>query len=191
MIRRLGFGARSAGPSAVGPSAGPPPRTVFGTMMRTAWLATFGYALVGAAATSVVVGALPILSFLAGVTVVALLFAVGLWALNLLLRGASHQGVAAGFAVFFLQLYVGFWLLALVRGAGWIHVTALTIGALGATLVWQAGLVTGFCAARRPVFSEVATPPLDADADRPAPSGDPGGRAAGPDVEIGPRKGQR
>lgn len=179
MIRRLGSRAR----------AGTPADTVFGTMMRSAWLATLGYALVGGAATGVVAGAAAILSFLAGVTVVALLFAVGLWALNRLLRGASHQGVAAAFAVYFLQLYVGFWLVALARGAGWIHVTVLMVGALGATLVWQAGLITGFCTARRPIFTEVTTPRLDAD--RPDSFGDPGGRSAGSDVETGPGKGQR
>lgn len=178
MIRRLGFGARPAG-------------TVFGTMMRSAGLAMLAYVLVGAVATGAVAGAVAILSFLVGATVVSLLFAVGLWALNLLLHGASHQGVAAAFAVFFLQLYIGFWLMTLAKGAGWIHVTAFTMGALGATVVWQAGLITGFCAARRPVFSEDARPPLAADVDRPDPSGDPGARSAGPSVETGPGKGQR
>lgn len=89
----------------------------------------------------------------AGIVFVAALFASGMVALRLLLRGAAHLVQAGAFAVFFLHMYVGLVVAAVGRGAAWVDSTALAAGAIGATLVWQAGMVSGFATARRLVYS--------------------------------------
>lgn len=90
-----------------------------------------------------------------GVLVVVAIFASGMWALRLVLRKAAYLAQAGAFAIFFLQMYVGLVLAATGRTAAWIDPFALAAGAIGATLVWQAGLVAGFATARRPVYSPV------------------------------------
>lgn len=122
-------------------------------MLRTAALATLVLGILGTLGAGLTRGAAGALSCALGVAFVAAMFAVGMAGLRLVLRGGAHLAQAGAFAVFFLQMYVGLMLADVGRGAGWIDPSALAAGAIGATLVWQAGMVIGFGTARRLVFS--------------------------------------
>ncbi|QQS01238.1 MAG: hypothetical protein IPK37_01785 [Austwickia sp.] len=130
-----------------------PPRSTYGAMLRTAagWTAAAG--VLAAVAYGLTRGLEALLSCAAGVAFVAAMFASGMWGLRLVLRGAAHLAQAGAFAVFFLQMYVGTLLAVAGRSAAWLDTSALAAGAIGATLVWQAGMVTGFATARRQVYS--------------------------------------
>lgn len=122
-------------------------------MLHTAALWTFAAGVAATLALALLRGSAAALSGAIGVAFVAGLFTSGMWALRLILRKSPHLAQAGAFAVFFLQMYVGLWLAAAGRSAAWIDPSALAAGAIGATLVWQAGMVTGFATARRLVYS--------------------------------------
>ena len=134
-------------------TAGAAPRSAFAAMLRTAAAWTCGGGVCATVAAGWLRGLNASLSCAAGVIFVVALFASGLWALRIVLKGAVHLAQAGAFAVFFLQMYVGLLLATAGRSAGWIDTSALAAGAIGATIVWQAGLVTGFATARRHVYS--------------------------------------
>lgn len=122
-------------------------------MLRLALWGSAAYLCVGSIAAGAAWGLHSVPSFAAGTAAVAFLFATGLWALRLVLRGATHLAQAGAFAVFFLQMYVGVLLAVGGRQVAWVEPFPLAAGAIGATLVWQAGLIIGFATARRPVYS--------------------------------------
>lgn len=107
-----------------------------------------GYAVAGADAAW---------SFGTAIGVVCAFFALGILALKRLLAGPAESALAVALGVYVVQLSAVFALLAAVRQAPWLHLNAFAAGAIGATILWQAGLVEGLRRARQPVYAPPAS----------------------------------
>ncbi|MBK7721468.1 MAG: hypothetical protein IPI32_04355 [Austwickia sp.] len=92
-------------------------------------------------------------SFAVAVAVVGVFFALGILVLIRLLAGPAEFALAAAMGVYVAQLSLVFGVLLVLRQASWLHLNAFAAGAIGATILWQAGLVEGLRRARQPVYS--------------------------------------
>ncbi len=109
--------------------------------------------VVGAVVAYVVAGAGAAASVGSAVAIIAVFFALGILALKRLLAGPAELALASALGVYVVQLSVVFGVLLVLRQAPWLHLNAFAAGAIGAVILWQAGLVEGLRRARQPVYA--------------------------------------
>ncbi len=153
-------------PAAQEPGPGPSRRTLrealadrtgVPSMLRWALLPNLAGLLLGAPVAFALAGAGAAGSYATAVAVVAAFFTLGILALKRLLAGPAELALAAAMGVYVVQLSAVFALLMMVRQAPWLHLNAFAAGAIGATILWQAGLVEGLRRARQPVYAPPAS----------------------------------
>lgn len=131
-------------------------RRALASMVRYASVPTALALVIGVVVAGVARGAGAAVSYACAVVIVAAFFALGQLALSRLLAGPAELAVAVAMGVYVVQLTVVFALLVVLRQAPWLHVNAFAAGAIGATILWQAGLVVGLRRARQPVYATPA-----------------------------------
>lgn len=132
-------------------------RTGVPSMLRWALLPNLVALVLGTPVAYVLAGGAAALSLGTAVVVVAAFFSLGILALKRLLAGPAELALAVAMGVYVVQLSAVFGLLMVVRQAPWLHLNAFAAGAIGATVVWQAGLVEGLRRARQPVYAPPAS----------------------------------
>lgn len=132
-------------------------RTGVPSMLRWALLPNLGALTLGAPVAYALAGGGAAGSYAMSITIVAAFFTLGILALRRLLAGPAELALAAALGVYIVQLSAVFALLMVVRQAPWLHLNAFAAGAIGATIVWQAGLVEGLRRARQPVYAPPAS----------------------------------
>ncbi len=127
-------------------------RTGVPSMLRWGLSTNLAALVVGTPIGYVVAGGDAALSYATAVSVIAAFFTLGIVALKRLLAGPAEFALAAAMGVYAVQLSVVFGLLLVLRQAPWLHLFAFAAGAIGATIVWQAGMLVGLRRARQPVY---------------------------------------
>lgn len=132
-------------------------RTGVPSMLRWALLPNLAALVLGGPVAFALAGAGAAASYATAITVVAAFFTLGILALKRLLAGPAELALAAALGVYIVQLSAVFALLMVVRQAPWLHLNAFAAGAIGAVILWQAGLVEGLRRARQPVYAPPAS----------------------------------
>ncbi len=127
-------------------------RTGIPSMLRWGLSTNMAALILGTPIGYAVAGGEAALSYATAVVGIAAFFTLGIVALKRLLAGPVEFALAAAMGVYAVQLSVVFGLLLVLRQAPWLHLSAFVAGAIGATIVWQAGTLVGLRRARQPVY---------------------------------------
>ncbi len=127
-------------------------RTGISSMVRWGLSANMVALMLGTPIGYVVAGGEAALSYATAVGGIIAFFTLGILALKRLLAGPTEFALAAAMGVYAVQLSVVFGLLLVLRQAPWLHLSAFVVGAIGATIAWQAGTLVGLRRARQPVY---------------------------------------